>query len=200
VADALTDHEETPAGRERSLDALSIFGFHGYTRVMAIVVRPLLADELRLYLEIVNDAVRGLAARHYDAAAIAGWVVPPTDTVLADLETNADREIRLLAELDGRPAGVGALIAERSELLACYVRPAAARRGCGTAIVRTIEAVARTRGLAHLELAASLNAEPFYAHLGYRVVERTDITLRNGHTLAAVRMAKDLGTPPVRTD
>lgn len=159
---------------------------------MAILVRPLRAGELRLYLEIVNEAVRGLAASHYDAAAIAGWVVPLTEKTLADLEQNPDHEIRLLADLDGRPAGIGALVVERAELRACYVRPNVARRGCGSAIVSAIEAIATEHGLTRLELAASLNAEAFYAHLGYGVVERTNIPLPNGHLLAAVRMSKDL--------
>ena len=167
---------------------------------MGIVVRPLRGGELRLYVEIVNDAVRGLAASHYDAAAIAGWIVPLTEAVLADLDRNPDREIRLLAELDGRPAGIGALVLERAELLACYVRPEAARRGCGSAIVRAIEAIAREHGLPRLSLAASLNAEPFYTQMGYAVIDRSPITLPNGHVLAAVQMARDLEPPAFRTD
>ena len=167
---------------------------------MAIVVRPLRAGELRLYLEIVNDAVRGLATGHYDAAAIAGWIVPLTGSVLADLGRNADREIRLLAELDGRPAGIGALVVERGELLACYVRPDAARRGCGSAIVRALEAIAREHGLSRLSLAASLNAEPFYTQMGYTAIERSHITLPNGHLLAAVHMTRELEPLSFRTD
>ena len=167
---------------------------------MAIIVRPLGAGELRLYLEIVNDAVRGLAASHYDAAAIAGWVVPLTDAVLADLERNPEREIRLLAELDGRPAGIGALVVERSELRACYVRPEAARHGCGSAIVRAIEAIAREHVVSRLTLAASINAEPFYTQMGYATIERSHITLSNGHLLAAVQMTRELEPVSFRTD
>ena len=159
---------------------------------MPCTVRALRDGELRLYVDIVNASVAGLAASHYSAEAIRGWLVPTTEQTLADLAANPDHEIRLIAELDGRPAGIGALVLERSELLACYVLPAAARRGVGTALVAEIEARARASGLDHLRLSASLNAEPFYAALGYEVRERSDVVLPNGHRLAAVWMRKRL--------
>ncbi len=159
---------------------------------MVITVRPLRADEGRIYLEIVNSAIRGLAVSHYPPDAIEGWVVPVTDESVRDLMVNADHETRLIAEVDGAPVGIGALILERSELRACYVSPQAARRGCGSALVCEIERLARKNGLARLELAASLNAEAFYAAHGYEVRERSEIVLRNGHRMAAVWMHKNL--------
>jgi GNAT superfamily N-acetyltransferase len=87
----------------------------------------------------VNRSIRGLAVSHYPRDAIEGWVVPVTDETLRDLMLNRDHEVRLVAELDGKPVGIGALIVERSELRACYVAPQAARRGCGSALVQQIE-------------------------------------------------------------
>ena len=159
---------------------------------MAVTVRPIRAGEERLYLEIVGRAIRGLAAPHYPAEAIEGWVPPLTDDYVEDIARNADNEIRLIAELDGTPVGIGALVAAGSELRACYVAPDAARRGCGTAIVGEIERLAREQGLRRLELAASLNAEAFYASNGYRVRERSSVTLPHGTTLACVWMEKEL--------
>lgn len=163
-----------------------------YLRKMSIRVRLMREDESHTYLEIVNSAIRGLATTHYGPDAISGWIVTIDEGTLADLARNDDREIRLMAELNGQPVGIGALIVERSELRACYVRPEVARRGCGSAIVREIERLAREHGLTRLELAGSLNAEPFYAALGYRVRERGEVELRNGHRMAAVWMEKDL--------
>jgi putative acetyltransferase len=159
---------------------------------MPILVRPLNADEGRIYLEIVNSAIRGLAVSHYPPDAIDGWAVPVNDDTVQDLMLNTEREIRLIAELDGMAVGIGALILERSELRACYVSPQATRRGCGSALVHEIERLARENGLTRLELAASLNAEPFYAAHGYEVRERSDVVLRNGHKMAAVWMTKNL--------
>jgi putative acetyltransferase len=157
-----------------------------------ITVRPLQPDEGRIYLEIVNCAIRGLAVDHYSDEAIEGWIVPVNDETLRDLMRNDDHEIRLIAELDGEPVAIGALVLERSELRACYVSPNAARKGCGSALVREIERLARVNGLTRLELAGSLNAEPFYVALGYRVRERSHVMLPNGHRMAAVWMEKDL--------
>ena len=98
---------------------------------MSITVRPLRDDELRTYLQIHSSAVRGLAATHYTPEVLEGWVVPITDETLKDLTANADGEMRFVAELDGTPAGIGALVLDRSELRACYVAAHAARRGCG---------------------------------------------------------------------
>jgi putative acetyltransferase len=145
-----------------------------------------------MYLEIVNSAIRGLAASHYSPDIIAGWVVPVTDETVCDLMLNPDHEIRLVAELDEKPAGIAALILERSELRACYVSPHAARRGCGSALVAEIERLAREHGLTRLELAASLNAEPFYAAHGYEARERSEVVLTNGHRMPAVWMWKNL--------
>jgi putative acetyltransferase len=157
-----------------------------------IIVRPLRADEGRVYLEIVNSAVRGLAARHYPPELIEAWVVPVTDESVDLLMLNPDREIRIIAELDGSPVGIGAVIVDTSELRACYVAPGAARRGCGSALVREIERIARANGLTRLHLLASLNAEPFYLAHGYEVRERCEHVLRTGDRMAAVSMEKGL--------
>ena len=112
--------------------------------------------------------------------------------ILHRLTRNADREIRLVAELDGVPVGIGALVLEKSELRAVYVAPEGARRGCGSALVREIERSARDNQVTRLTLHATLNAEPFYARLGYAVLERTQVALPNGHPMRVVRMGKDL--------
>jgi putative acetyltransferase len=159
---------------------------------MPIIVRPLRDDELRTYLEIHTSAVRGLAATHYAPEVLEGWVVPITDETLQDLTANADGEMRFLAELDGMPAGIGGLVLDKSELRACYVAAHAARLGCGSALVREMERIAREHGLTRLDLAASLNAEPFYEAHGYQVKTRSDVVLRNGHRMPAVWMGKIL--------
>lgn len=159
---------------------------------MALTVRPLRDDEVRLYLEIHERAIRGLAGSHYSRGDIEGWVVPATEENLRVVARNPDGEIRLLAELDGKAIGIGAVVLAESELRAVYVLPESARRGCGSALVREIERIARNNGLDRLTLHASLNAERFYADLGYDVLERTEVALPNDHHIAVVRMGKDL--------
>jgi putative acetyltransferase len=158
----------------------------------AITVRPLRPDEGRTYLEIINSAIRELAAGHYSTDVIREWVHPTDDASVSRLMRNQGDEIRLIAELDGRPDGIGALVVSESELRACYVAPEAARRGVGSAIVGEIEHLAREHGLACLKLVASINAEPFYAACGYLVRRRGEHVLRSGRRMPAVWMEKDL--------
>jgi putative acetyltransferase len=161
---------------------------------VSILVRRLRPGEERLYLEIVNGAISGVEDGYYSPEALAAWHVPITADSLAYLADNPDGEVRLVAELNGEPVGIGALIVAQSELGACYVLPAAARRGVGSALVGEIERLALARGLAALSVSASLNAEPFYAALDYDVGERREIVLRNGHRMMSVRMHKALHT------
>ena len=107
-------------------------------RDVPVTVRHLRDDELNLYLEVIERSVRGLAASHYSQDDIEAWVVPPTDENLRHLALNADREIRLVGELDGEPVGIGALVLEGSELRAVYVCPEGTRRGCGSALLHEI--------------------------------------------------------------
>jgi putative acetyltransferase len=160
-----------------------------------ITVRPLRATEGRIFLEIHSRSIRGLAAAHYPAEVLEAWTVPLTEESLRGFLDNRDGEIRLIAELDGEPVGLGALVVANSELRACYVVPEASRKGVGTALVAEIERIAKENGVERLELLASVNAEPFYAFLGYEAHGRTEHVLRTGHPMAAVRMAKMLSWP-----
>ena len=61
-----------------------------------------------------------------------------------------------------------------------------ARRWCGR-----WNDVRRQHQLDHLELVSSINAEPFYAALGYESDGCTEHRMR-GHPMAAVKMSKRL--------
>jgi putative acetyltransferase len=172
-----------------------LFGTPGDTLPsMSVAVRPMRDEEARLFLEIHGRSIRGLAAEHYPDDVIAAWAgpAPISDEAVRHFLENPDHEIRLLAEVDGQPVGLGALVAHNTELRACYVVPEAARRGVGSALVKEMERIALDRGLPHLELHASVNAEPFYAALGYDIVERGEHVLRSGLWMAAVKMRKSL--------
>jgi putative acetyltransferase len=160
--------------------------------VSGITVRQMRHDEARMFLELHSRSIRGLAAAHYSPAVIEAWTVPLTDDNLARFVENVEKEMRLIAEIDGEPVGLGALVVANCELRACYVVPEAARKGVGTALVHEIERIARENDVSELELLASLNAEPFYASLGYIAQERTELLMR-GQPMAAVRMSKRLG-------
>jgi putative acetyltransferase len=125
-------------------------------------------------------------------AAFWRFTRPITDQGIERFFANRDREIRLVAEIDGEPLGIGAIVIGNSELRACYVAPGAARCGVATALVAKIEEIAREHGLDHLELESSITAEPFYSALGYQVEGRGELFLSPDVSMTAVKMRKRL--------
>ena len=86
---------------------------------MPAFIRAMRFEDARRFLEIQRESVRGIAARDYPTAVIEAWApLPITDEVMARFLGNADHEIRLIAELDGQPVGIGALVLSNSELRA----------------------------------------------------------------------------------
>jgi putative acetyltransferase len=133
---------------------------------------------------------RGLT--DYPAAVVEAWAHPITDQVIERFLANRDSEVRLLAEIDGEPVGIGAIVVASSELRACYVAPSAVRSGVGSALVAEIERIAREHRLDHLHLESSTTAEPFYSTLGYHVESRGEHFLSPDFPMAAVKMRKRL--------
>lgn len=73
-----------------------------------------------------------------------------------------------------------------------FVRGDWTRRGLGTRILQACEAAARAEGYRTLALMATLPGEPLYARYGFREVERVDITMPDGRTLACVEMTRPI--------
>ncbi|WP_083780508.1 GNAT family N-acetyltransferase [Nitrobacter sp. Nb-311A] len=93
---------------------------------------------------------------------------------------------------DGCVVGVGVLFAKNNELRACYVTPAASRKGVASALIRELEQEARKQNLTVLDVDSSVTAEPFYAAHGYEVREHCEHILSNRQPMACVRMRKNL--------
>lgn len=160
---------------------------------MAIKVRKMRSDDARGFLEVHHAAVRGIAAKDYPLEVIEDWApIPVTEESIERFLTNPDDEVRLVAEIDGKIVGIGALVLAKCEFRACYVAPGAARSGVGSALVRQIERIARHNGLTYLQLDSSVTAEPFYLAHGYEVYQRSEHTLRSGRGMACVKMEKAL--------
>jgi hypothetical protein len=88
---------------------------------MSATVREMRPEDARRFLEIHHAAVRGIAAKDYPATVVEAWARPITDQVIERFLANRDRELRLVAEIDGQPVGIGAIVVSNSELRACYV-------------------------------------------------------------------------------
>lgn len=80
--------------------------------------------------------------------------------------------VHVLARHAGRAVGTGRLLLEyprgaHAHIGRVAVVQSARRGGVGRAVMRALEAEARTRGFAGITLAAQLHAIPFYERLGY---------------------------------
>ncbi|MCC6236955.1 MAG: GNAT family N-acetyltransferase [Dehalococcoidia bacterium] len=81
--------------------------------------------------------------------------------------------VHVLARRDGRPVGTGRLLLEYARDEHAHIGRVAVLaeergHGVGRAVMRALEAEARTRGFGGITLGAQLHAIPFYERLGYR--------------------------------
>ena len=163
---------------------------------MTIHVRPARPEDARSFIEVRNAAVRGIAAKDYPPAVIDAWARSPiTTATIENFLANPDKETRLVAEVNSEISGIGSLVIDNNELRACYVRPNAARKGVGSAILREIERIALENGATILQMDSSVTAEPFYKAMGYEVLEYGEHVLNKGPRMACVRMRKVLSPP-----
>jgi GNAT superfamily N-acetyltransferase len=101
-------------------------------------------------------------------------------------------QIMFVAERDGVMVGYSQLDPARELVLAVYVAPEATRAGVGSALLEKLESAARECGLKRLVLDATLNAEPFYAHAGFRPARLNVYRVTPEVSLACIHMEKNL--------
>jgi len=102
---------------------------------------------------------------------------------------------------DGTLVAIGKIDLVRGSIDAIFVDPCFARRGWGRRMLRHLEQLARSAGLAELHLDSTLNAAPFYRAHGYRGDEVSTYRSPRGVTLACVPMTKSLLAPePTRSE
>jgi putative acetyltransferase len=159
-----------------------------------IELRPAGAGDLEALAACFTEAVHGLTAAHYDAAQRAAWAPVPAD-LAAFAARLAGRRV-LVAASGGAILGFVAYedegaAAHEGHIDLLYTAPFAARRGIATRLHEAAEERLRALGRTALRTEASLIAEPFFAGLGYRPVERQRVE-RGGQILERVAMRKDL--------
>jgi putative acetyltransferase len=167
-------------------------------RGMLVLIRPAVAADAASMSHVHFEAVRRTAAPFYPSEIIDSWS-QVSDERRHEQFRNAivgDDELFLVAERAGEVVGFGSIVPSSSELRAVYVHPDVGRSGVGGAILRNLEQMAKARGLSTLQMAASINAEIFYSHHGYEVVERGMHRMAGGGQMACVRMRKFLQEEP----
>lgn len=132
-------------------------------------------------------AIRALCKGYYSKTDTEAWASAPLPPDFADVISGRDF---LVAECAGRIVGFGFINRQDAELEAIFVDPEYARRGTGTAILTSLEEIARSAGLGSLTLSSSLNAVPFYEAAGYQSIRRTTWQHPQGFQFLCVAMTK----------
>jgi putative acetyltransferase len=140
------------------------------------VIRPAREADVEQIFRVHSDSIRALCRERYAEREIAAWIA-------------------FLAEWQGQIVGFGQLDPRRGEIEACYVAPEAVGSGIGAALLHRMEEEAQRRGHAVVHLNATLNAESFYARMGYRWLGPARHRVAKDVELDCVRMEKTLARP-----
>jgi putative acetyltransferase len=157
-------------------------------------VRPAVAADAETIIHVHFAAVHRTASTFYSPEVLDSWSRRPDEAryqQMREIIIGGD-ELVLVAEVASRVVAFGSIVPRLRELRAVYVHPDAGGRGIGSQVLAALERLALERGVSHLHMDASVNAEAFYQHAGYEVVERGIHRLRTGQDMACVKMFKTL--------
>lgn len=156
---------------------------------MTITLRPALPFDIAALWALRTVAVRVGCATHYAPEQIAVWTASPVpDGYAAMLAAGGG----IVAMQDEAIAGYAMLNVDKHEVDAVFVDPARAGLGIGKRLLAALEQLARRRGMARMQLSASLNAVPFYAAAGFIALREEAYAHPSGISLASVAMEKVL--------
>jgi N-acetylglutamate synthase-like GNAT family acetyltransferase len=74
------------------------------------------------------------------------------------------------------------------------------RRGIASRIFTVLEGLARDAGIQSLEISSTLNAVPFYEHVGFSRCRQSEYHHPDGFNLDCFAMAKELDTSRERAE
>lgn len=161
---------------------------------MKVSVRPATVEDAESIVRAHYSAVHKTAARDYPQDILDEWSPAVTAERIGKFESlvrdNPENEVIVVAEIDGKVIGFGSIVPAKNELRAVYVSGDAGSSGAGRAIVEYLELQARKLNVTELNLDSSINAEAFYAKLGYEAIGKGKHPMRSGRLMDCVRMRK----------
>ncbi|WP_289035629.1 GNAT family N-acetyltransferase [uncultured Roseibium sp.] len=156
-----------------------------------VAFRPARDGDGQALLETTCSSIMALGASHYPAEVLSGWMGTRD---AAYYESEIREGTITVAECDG--AVVGYVDAVPGEVVRLFVVPSFAGRGLGGALLRIALDEAQKDHAGPIKLEATLNAESFYAHHGFKRVGLGYFSLqRGGAPIQVVHMER-----PVRAE
>ena len=177
---------------------------------MNLSLRQAVAADIPALRRLIDASVRGLQAADYTPTQIEGAlqsVYGVDSQLIADgtyfvVEARDNSAIvgcggwskrRTLFGGDHWSSREDALLnpqQDAAKIRAFFVHPDWVRRGIGSMILDACESAAMAAGFTRFEMGATLTGVPLYRARGYAPVEQIGVALKNGETLAVIRMEK----------
>ena len=143
--------------------------------------------------EVRTEAISVLCADHYPKETVIAWSAVPLHQGFIDLLRKVPF---FIGRTENQIVASGFLDIERGRVEGMFVRPAFARRGIATSILRLVEDVARVEALPRLTLDATVNAAPFYERQGYAVLSPGTWRHPAGFDVGCIHMQKERNASP----
>ena len=151
------------------------------------LIRTAKPSDCTAILAAHTAAILELCRGEYSETQLAAWAGRLTpEGYLPAMERN----VVVVAEVNGSVVGFGELSLERGEIVAVYVHPSHILKGVGTRLFEELERVATAHGVRELHLDSSLGAVRFYERLGFIAGHPSLHRLGNGAEIPCVPMIR----------
>lgn len=153
------------------------------------MIRPATLDDAPAIAHLFFERVRNVNSADYDDAQIAAWAGAAPDA--QKWRERQSTRVTIVDVDSGRLRGFAELRGDHID--AFYVNHRCIRQGIGRALLRRLEREASERGLACLEIEASLTARAFFESFGYALIEAQSVFYR-GASFRNFRMRKSIAS------
>lgn len=140
--------------------------------------------------ELFYNTVHNVNSRDYTDEQTAVWA--PRERDMAEWDSSFLKHDTLVAEDNGVMIGF-ADMDDTGYLDRLYVHCEHQREGIGTALTAALEERAKSRGIYHFTVYASITALPFFERMGYSVVFENTVE-RGGVKMKNYRMEKHISS------
>jgi putative acetyltransferase len=155
---------------------------------MPLDIRRYSPSDLAGLVALFRDTVRRINRRDYSDQQVMAWA--PDHIDLQQWVRRFENKAVRVADLDGTPVGF-VEIARDGQIDMLYVHADHQGEGIASALMRTAEAWAQTRGLQRLFTEATITARPFFERRGFRLIAPQRV-IRRALEFINYRMDKQL--------
>ena len=156
---------------------------------MSCDIRQYRSSDLASLIALFQDTVRKVNARDYSDQQVE-VLAPDQIDPMAWMHRFATKAVRV-AEFNGAPVGFVA-VARDGQIDMLYVHADHQGEGIASALLRSAEAWAHSRGLARMFTEATITARPFFERRGFHLIGPQRV-IRRALEFISFRMDKLLG-------